>query len=364
MPRNVVFYVSGHGYGHAARTAEVIRALITLGRADNVYVRTHAPREFFPRLPGVHTPEVRAKFDSGVVETTPLLVSETQTFDALSTLLERQQDIVEAQVRFAKDADVGLVVSDVPFLAGDVAEALGVPCLAVGNFTWDWIYEAYIGRSTHWADAIDQVRHSYRKMTAWLRLPFHHKSACFQTIIDVPLVARRGASNRAELSDAFDLDATDSRPRVLLAMRGQADDSILAAAAASSKDFLYLTVEPVSDPGPENVRSLSPSTRVNFIDALSLSDIVISKLGYSIIADCISYDTRILWPRRYGFREDDLLADQAPCYVRAAELPKENYDSGNWGAHLRSLMEMPAPAGRIAVNGAETCAQHIADWLT
>ena len=302
--------------------------------------------------------------DSAVVETTPLLVSETESFNAVSSLLENRQAVLDEEVQFAKNTNVGLIVSDIPFLAGDVAEAVGVPCFAVGNFTWDWIYEAYMANNPHWGDAIDSIRRSYAKMSAWLRLPFHHDSRCFQTITDVPLVARRGERSHAEVLDALGLDATDSRPRVLLAMRGQVDDAVLIAAAASERDFVYLSVEPLSSSGPENVRSLSSSAPVTFTDLLSVSDVAISKLGYSIVADCISCNTGILWPRRYGFREDDLLMDEAPRYTRALELPKEEYESGNWGAYLRSLIDMPAPSSRMAVDGAETCAQLISEWLT
>ena len=34
-------------------------------------------------------------------------------------------------------------MADIPFLAGDIAAAAGIPIIAITNFTWDWIYEPY-----------------------------------------------------------------------------------------------------------------------------------------------------------------------------------------------------------------------------
>ncbi|MDH7570436.1 MAG: hypothetical protein QHJ73_12720, partial [Armatimonadota bacterium] len=51
MGKGVLFYVGGHGFGHAARSAEVVRLLTARGRT--VWVRTTAPARFFSGIPGV-----------------------------------------------------------------------------------------------------------------------------------------------------------------------------------------------------------------------------------------------------------------------------------------------------------------------
>jgi predicted glycosyltransferase len=50
MPASLLYYVSGHGYGHARRSAEVVRALRSIAPDVNVYVRTSAPAEPFQGL--------------------------------------------------------------------------------------------------------------------------------------------------------------------------------------------------------------------------------------------------------------------------------------------------------------------------
>ena len=41
--------------------------------------------------------------------------------------------------------DAALVVADIPPLALAAARLAGVPAIALGNFTWDWIYRDYPG---------------------------------------------------------------------------------------------------------------------------------------------------------------------------------------------------------------------------
>ena len=63
-----------------------------------------------------------------------------------------------------------------------------VPAVALGNFTWDWIYAALRpGRQ----DVVDQIGEIYADADGALRLPMHGGFATFAEIVDMPFVARR-----------------------------------------------------------------------------------------------------------------------------------------------------------------------------
>jgi hypothetical protein len=59
----IVFYVSGHGFGHSSRTVEVIRALRERDPAASTTVKTSAPRRLYG---GIHTEFFRC--DTGMVQ--------------------------------------------------------------------------------------------------------------------------------------------------------------------------------------------------------------------------------------------------------------------------------------------------------
>lgn len=47
MAQAIVFYISGHGFGHASRSIEVINAILALRPETRIGVRTAAPRWLF-----------------------------------------------------------------------------------------------------------------------------------------------------------------------------------------------------------------------------------------------------------------------------------------------------------------------------
>ncbi len=79
---------------------------------------------------------------------------------------------IDADVRALAADRVSLVVGDIAPLAFEVAARLGVPGVAIANFTWDWIYETHPGLVTAAPWLVPMLRASYAKATLALELPF------------------------------------------------------------------------------------------------------------------------------------------------------------------------------------------------
>ena len=68
----------------------------------------------------------------------------------------------------------------------------GVPSVALGNFTWDWIYGSYPAFETQAPDVIPTIARAYATATRALRLPFHGGFEPMAAVThDIPLIARR-----------------------------------------------------------------------------------------------------------------------------------------------------------------------------
>ena len=349
MPASLLYYVSGHGYGHARRSAEVIRALRELAPDVNVYVRTTARVDIFRGLTAGPVTE-SYNVDAPVAERDALSIDWASTIAAAAALLRRRRSFVVREAAAVQDLGPSLVVADVPFLAGDVATALGVPSVAVSNFTWDWIYEPHRGSHPDGASVVRGARSSYGQMAALLQLPFGHDVDVFPQVIPVPLVARRSTLDRGEVTRRLGLDESDPRPRVLIAMRGGVAPETLEKAQACAPDFQFLRVPP-------------PQASLDFSDLMAASDLVVSKLGYGTIADCIANDARLVWPPRAGFREDQVTRVEAPRFLRMQEVPLAQFHSGQWRDTLERAMALPAPPERMPLDGAAACARFIADRI-
>jgi hypothetical protein len=361
---DVVFYVSGHGYGHAVRTAEVIRSLLELSPTCRASVRTIAPKELFAANPGEAVRVQHTQLDTGVVEENGTLAVNAQaTVEQLASFLRDRQRILDAEIAFLRHDRPALLVADIPYLAGDVAEAVGIPCVGIGNFTWDWIYEPYLAGYDGAEGLIECIRQGYAKMHSYLKLPFSHDVNMFRLVMDVPLITRHPRRSPEEVLRELGVDAHDSRPRVMVAMRGRILPAALEAAAKRGKDFLFLHIEEDHSDLPENTRQVVFGPNLRFTDVLNVCDILVSKLGYGMLAECVACQTAILFPPRIGFREDEILRSAASLTVKAREIPLADFEAGDWLAHLRRLKNSSVRIVPMDTDGAKVCAQIIVGHL-
>ena len=326
--RSILFYISGHGYGHVVRTGEVIRALQQIRPGWRISARTQAPRHMLPDGVDVSAGE----FESGVIEREAGVVMDEQaTLERLKNLVARWDSLLAKEASLARDQRVDLIVADIPPMAGDIATAIGVPCIAIANFTWDWIYEPYA------ANYLERLEQSYARMSVLLRLPFYQSSRLnvFPTIVDAPLIARRSHVQ------------TRARNRVLLGSRAQVSANAYARATASAPEYEFVT------PGPGE----------HFTDVLASCDLAIAKLGFSMLAECIANRKPLLYPPRENFREEGILQQHVNEHIPALAIPLEDFYTGNWGEYLRKLASKPHIPSRIATDGARFCAEYVASYV-
>jgi hypothetical protein len=98
MP-NILFYISGHGYGHVVRMSEVMRQLRRIRPDWRIVARTAAPRLMLPEDMDCSTAEI----DSGVVEREAgVVMDEAATIERLQALLSKWDEVVNGNwLRFA-----------------------------------------------------------------------------------------------------------------------------------------------------------------------------------------------------------------------------------------------------------------------
>ena len=359
---SIVYYVSGHGYGHGRRSAEVIRALLEIRPDTHVSVRTTAPERLFAGLARDRVSYVRTVLDPGAMEADALTIDWERTGSAVEDALARMKSDANAHAAaMQREGIPKLILADAPFFAGAIAAAAGVPCAAVTNFTWDWIYEPYFKQHPRLASAWEQVAAACGKVQTLLRMPFPGCSDRIRQIIDVPLVTHRSRRPHDKILRQLSLTGpAKDRRRVLVALRGGVSDQALVAAAHSAPELDFLCVQPIRGNAPSNLKEVHVGPELDFSDLLAVSDAAVSKLGYGTVAECIASNTALLWPPRTGFREDDVVSRDAPRYLRMRPISRHDFETGSWGAGLRRLLSSSAPPETMRIDGAEVCASWIA----
>jgi L-arabinokinase len=96
---------------------------------------------------------------------------------------------------------------------------------------------------------------------------------------------------------------------------------------------------------------------------VAAADVVVTKPGFGIIAECISTGTAMLYTSRGSFREYDVLVNALPRYVRARFIDQPALFAGRWRESLEALLEQPDPPERMALDGAEIAAGEILELL-
>jgi hypothetical protein len=362
--RTIVFYVSGHGFGHASRDIEVINALLAREPGLRVIVRTSAAEWLFQRT-------VRGPFEYQHFEADPGIVQ----IDSLHLDVEESvrratayaQDLdararEEANVLRALRAD--FVIADLPPLGLAAATHAGVPAIGFGNFTWDWIYAAYPGGQR----AADRIGDVYAATGRALRLPMWGGFERFHDIVELPFVARHSRRDPEDTRRGLGLPLGERLTLVSFGGYGVEHIDLEAVSRIEGHRILVSTGVPF---GPDR-EPLNPSHAHGSLlpldeptmygrgyfyeDLVRAVDVVVTKPGYGIIAECLANDTALLYTSRGHFVEYDVLVAAMPRFLRSAYIGHDDLFAGNWGAHLDALLAQPAPPEKPATNGAEIAA--------
>lgn len=359
----VVFYISGHGFGHASRDVEVINVFTRETGHEPIVIRSAVNPDLLHRtLRGPYT-LLPGPCDTGIVQATSVSHDDEATVRSAVEFYRDFPARVEEEVARLRGIDVGLIVGDIPPLAFAVAARLGVESIALGNFTWDWIYETHPGFLPEGAEALEWIRRSYSHATLGLELPFSGGFETFATTERVPLIARRATRSRAETRAFFDLPADG--PITLLSFGGYGLPELDLAGVDCRETWTVVTTDRVSG------RSVSaPHVRViderRFIDSgfryedlVQAADVVMTKPGFGIIAECISTGTSMLYTSRGEFREYDVLVEALPRFVRSRFIRQADLFAGRWLEALSAVVAQDAPPEQMATNGAEVAASRI-----
>ena len=362
----IVFYISGHGFGHASREIEIINTVGARLPDWEIVVRSAVPRWLFDRTARPPLTRIDAPCDTGVVQIDSVRLDETATIRAAAAFYARLPQLVDAELEHLRGHNARLVIADAPPLACAAAAALGVPSVVLSNFTWDWIYEAYSGPLASSPELILAIQMAYRHASAAWRLPLHGGFETFDAIVDLPFVARRATCERDQVRHRLGLPAD---ARLALASFGgyglQGFEPALLDCAPGWQ--VVLTGRQPPGPFPSGVHCIDEhavyDAGLRYEDLVASVDVVVTKPGYGIISECIANQTAMLYTSRGRFAEYDVMVEQMPRFLRCEYIERPALLAGRWRQSLDRLIQKPPPAERPDTDGAGVVAGMIADML-
>jgi len=294
------------------------------------------------------------QLDVGVIQQDSLSLDGERTLEAYAELLERLPGIIEREIDFARGERVSGIVADIPPAAFEIAAGAGVPSVALTNFSWDWIYAPYVKRRPEYAWLVEKIRQSYAQCDLLLRLPFHGDLSAFPTVEDTPLVVREPELARQALRRQLGLEP-DSKV-VLLSFGGFDLERIPWERVERMKDYRFIYFRcPVP---ARNVLHVA-NGKLPHVDIVRTADVVLSKPGYGICAECIRTQTPIVYTDRGEFPEYEYLVEGLQTYARSLYVPQGDLLAGNWERYLEEALRLPAARQTLPMNGAAVAAARI-----
>jgi L-arabinokinase len=368
VPSTVVFFISGHGFGHASRQVEIIHALAARRPDLRIIVRSAVNPALLRRTLVVPFELRPGPCDTGIVQTSSIEQDDAATVQDAIRFYRDYDARIDAEARAVAADRVALVVGDIAPLSFEVAARLNVPGVAIANFTWDWIYETHPGLAAAAPWIVPALRESYRQASLALELPFAGGFEVFPAAKPLPLVARRPTRFRADTRAHFGIGA--SRATVLLSFGGYGLPQLDLSALDCLGEWTVVTTDRVAAPTgdlPVHVRLIPEdaflSSGFRYEDLVAAVDVVLTKPGYGIIAECISTGTAMLYTSRGAFREYAVLTRELPRYVRSRFISQGDLLAGKWADALHALQAQPPAREAMASDGAEHAAQALTDVL-
>jgi hypothetical protein len=364
----IVFYISGHGLGHATRSIEVINAILAKRPETRIGVRTSAPRWLFDLSVKGKVSFNALESDTGVVQIDALNLDEA---DSIRRAWAFHGDLVTraaAETRALRELGAGLIVGDIPPLAFAAGAAAGVPSVALGNFTWDWIYADY-PRVRLAPSLLPTIRGAYAKASIALRLPMSGGfDEAFTNVRDIPFIARHATVPREAVCKKLRIPS--DKPIVLGSFGGYGLPGFDLTPLTKLRKYTVVMAAPVqatrSRQAPALVQKQGSCFTVNvealydagirYEDLVGAAAVVVTKPGYGIVSECIANGAAVLYTSRGHFPEYDVLVEEMQQYVPAAFIGQDDLFAGKWEPHLNKLLAAAKPKQVADTSGADAAA--------
>jgi hypothetical protein len=365
------YFISPHGYGHAARASAVMAAIAEQDPACRFEIFTKVPRWFFED--SLHQPFGYHALltDIGLAQATPLVEDLPETLKRLGEFLPFGRSLLQELAAQINWLGCRLVLCDIAPMGIAVAREAGIPSVLIENFTWDWIYAGYL------KDAPELDRYIAYLQKLFSGADYH---------IQAKPARRWGKPDLVTSPIGRKPRTFGSHTRRALGIPDQARAIMITMGGIPARyDFLEQLIDQTNTyfiiPGGEDQSEgdrLSNGPGRSFLssnlvllphhsgffhpDLVNASDAIIGKAGYSTLAEAYHAGVPFGYISRPKFRESEILAAYIKERMHGLPMSEAQLYNGQWRSAVEQLVSLP----RLTVNnihGADEAARFICGLL-
>jgi UDP:flavonoid glycosyltransferase YjiC (YdhE family) len=355
----IAYFISPHGFGHAARAAGVMAAMHDIDPAIRFEIFTRVPRWFFEDSLASAFGYHAVLTDIGLVQQTSLTADLPATLRRLHDFLPFDGARISGLARHLHTLQCALVLCDIAPMGIAVAKEAGLPSVLIENFTWDWIYHDYVANDSRMIFYINYLQKIFAKADYHLQT----EPVCAYRTADLTTrpVSRKITTPAAQMRDR--LAIPHEVKTIMITMGGIPEHYTFVPKLAHQPESFFVIPGAASGLQRQGNVLLLPHRSAFFHpDLINACDAVIGKAGYSTVAEVYYAGIPFGYIPRQEFRESSILAAYIAQHMHGMAISQTRFHDGSWLSHLPELLALPR-LHRREPNGADQVARFICQIL-
>jgi hypothetical protein len=351
----LLYYLTPHGFGHACRAWAITQEL-----AEDVEVifRTTLPEEVFREEVKRPFSMAPAEFDCGCIQKDGVTLDKTATLKKYRSIAERNARQIKEEIAWVRQQAIDGIVADIPPFPIEVAKRAQIPSIAVTNFTWHDIYAPFLRDDPSFRPDLDRIREQYAMVDLLLALRPALEMGYFPQKKPMPFVGRKGRSTRSRINEEYGLHPEKHLGLIYTGNFGM--DGVAWGELERFSSWEFIGLYPL--PGEPKNYHLFRRGKITYPDMVASAKVMISKIGYATVAECLINGTPLVFLPREDFAEYPVLEKEVLDRGYGWKLSPEDYIRLRWD---RALEEVLSRKGLPPVDpgGARLCARTIEDFI-
>jgi UDP:flavonoid glycosyltransferase YjiC (YdhE family) len=355
----IAYFISPHGFGHAARAAGIMAALLKTHPALRFDLFTTVPRWFFEdSLAGAFDYHA-VLTDIGLVQKTSLTADLPATLQQLQDFLPFDRAQITALAARIRTLKCALVMCDIAPLGIAVAKQAGVPSVLIENFTWDWLYQEYASQHRQMTGYIAYLQDVFDTADYHIQT----EPVCAYGAVDLITqpVSRKPKTPAQQIRKQLGIPP---EARVVMITMGGIPGQYPFVSQLTQQSGVCFVIPGASAAVQrrENVVLLPHHSDFFHPDLVHACDAVIGKAGYSTVAEVYAAGIPFGYVTRQEFRESSALTTYIDAHMPGLAIAQGEFHHGSWLSRLPTLLALPR-LYRKDLNGADQAARFIGQIL-
>lgn len=280
--KNIVYYISDHGFGHTTRSIAILRELLNYENIQ-VTMKTGKPLSFLKNsLKKFNNIEFsHSSNDVGLIlkENSLQVDKETLQLKVRGWVNNWHHQIGE-EAKFLNKNNIDMIISDITPWVFPAADRARVPAIAISNFTWYDQYKELIGKDR----AVEIIGDAYQKVNLFLQYPLHLDSEKVKNIKEIGFLCRK--FNQEKINSIKNDWIQNDKQNIFVGIGKSLSPAILRNINFQDlKKYNWLFTDNIEIEG-DNIYVI-PENELEIQNYIAASDYVLAKPGWGTVAESL-----------------------------------------------------------------------------